>query len=188
MHDARTIALPVVCWVWPMHQTIVLGRFSLGVSGEYSRHSEAESVFLSPVGGVLSSGRQYRTGNLDLHGRWYPDRLSFAIARQAASVYVGEFIGYHARQIRNPINLGCTVCAFPLDTARASPAPTQSPVTQRLHGWEPGAELGVRVMSARHVVIDVGGALRLETIADPMSGVQPGGLVKRATVAVGVGW
>ena len=28
MHDARTIALPIVCWVWPMHQTSVLGRFS----------------------------------------------------------------------------------------------------------------------------------------------------------------
>ncbi len=28
MHEARTIALPVVCWVCPMHQTIVLGRFS----------------------------------------------------------------------------------------------------------------------------------------------------------------
>ena len=28
MHEARTIALPIVCWVWPMHQTIVLGRFS----------------------------------------------------------------------------------------------------------------------------------------------------------------
>ena len=28
MHEARTIALPVVCWVWPMHQTTVLGRFS----------------------------------------------------------------------------------------------------------------------------------------------------------------
>ncbi len=28
MHDARTIALPIVCCVWPMHQTIVLGRLS----------------------------------------------------------------------------------------------------------------------------------------------------------------
>ena len=28
MHEARTIALPVVCCVWPMHQTTVLGRFS----------------------------------------------------------------------------------------------------------------------------------------------------------------
>ena len=28
MHEARTIALPIVCCVWPMHQTTVLGRFS----------------------------------------------------------------------------------------------------------------------------------------------------------------
>jgi hypothetical protein len=27
MQDARTIALPLVCWVWPMAQTMVLGRF-----------------------------------------------------------------------------------------------------------------------------------------------------------------
>ena len=26
--EARTTALPVVCWVWPMHHTMVLGRFS----------------------------------------------------------------------------------------------------------------------------------------------------------------
>ncbi len=32
MHEARTIALPIVCWVWPMHQTIVLGRFSAIIS------------------------------------------------------------------------------------------------------------------------------------------------------------
>jgi hypothetical protein len=32
MHEARTIALPMVCWVWPMHQTMVLGgsRHRLG--------------------------------------------------------------------------------------------------------------------------------------------------------------
>ena len=27
MHDARTIALPIECCVWPMHQTSVDGRF-----------------------------------------------------------------------------------------------------------------------------------------------------------------
>ena len=27
MHDARTMALPIVCCVWPMHHTSVDGRF-----------------------------------------------------------------------------------------------------------------------------------------------------------------
>ncbi len=27
MHDARTMALPIECWVWPMHHTSVDGRF-----------------------------------------------------------------------------------------------------------------------------------------------------------------
>ena len=32
MQDARTIALPLVCWVWPIAQTIVLGLFFAIVS------------------------------------------------------------------------------------------------------------------------------------------------------------
>ena len=32
MHEARTMALPVVCWVCPMHQMIVEGRFLAMVS------------------------------------------------------------------------------------------------------------------------------------------------------------
>ncbi len=32
MHEARTIALPIVCCVWPMHQTIVDGLFLASIS------------------------------------------------------------------------------------------------------------------------------------------------------------
>ena len=35
MHDARTIALPMVCWVWPMHQTMVEGLFLANISATF---------------------------------------------------------------------------------------------------------------------------------------------------------
>ena len=35
MHDARTIALPMVCCVWPMHHTTVDGRFFAIISATF---------------------------------------------------------------------------------------------------------------------------------------------------------
>ena len=59
MHDARTMALPMVCWVWPMHQTMVDGRFLAKVSVTRLSCSGETPVTFSTSSGVhcLTSSR-----------------------------------------------------------------------------------------------------------------------------------
>ena len=52
MHDARTIALPIVCWVWPMHQTIVDGRFFAIVSATRDTVASGTPQASSTLSGV----------------------------------------------------------------------------------------------------------------------------------------
>ena len=52
MHDARTKALPVVCCVWPMHQTIVDGRFFAISSATWSTSASGTPVTSSTLSGV----------------------------------------------------------------------------------------------------------------------------------------
>lgn len=194
-------------------EALVFGRFTIGLSGEYTTQSEDQTDYYPPpylgcpieqlcASDVYSpDSPRYRAWSFSLHGRWYPRKLSFDGERQSASVYVGEFIGYHERRIRQSLYYGCPYCEGPpprdsivfggQDTLVAYPPfpyPGGTYFTQKLHGWEPGAEFGVRVLPMRHVVIDVGGTLRVETLMDPQSGTRPGGLVKQLMIAVGVGW
>ena len=196
-------------------EALVFGRFSVGLSGEYTTQSNDQSVYYPPPvaacpiqqlcasDGFSEDGPKYRAWSFNLHGRWYPRQLSFDGERQSASIYIGEFIGYHERHVTQTLYYGyvCPACGipprsdsavyFPPDSGRFYPPypyPGGTSFTQILHGWEPGAEFGVRVLPARHVVIDVGGTLRIETLMDPQSGTRPGGLVKQLMVAVGVGW
>lgn len=199
-------------------EALVFGRFSVGLSGEYTTQSDDRQVYYPlPMQACMidrpcvpdyyypyEDARKYRAWSFNIHGRWYPRKLSFEGARQSASVYIGEFIGYHERRLTQSVyyGYGCPVCEGtprgdslslppPVDSTSFYPPypyPDRASYTQKLHGWEPGVEFGVRVMPARHVVIDVGGMLRIETLMDPQSGVRPGGLVKQLAVAVGVGW
>lgn len=193
-------------------EALVFGRFSIGLSGEYTTHAENQDVYYpSPVMGCpiemlcasdvgLPNGPRYRAWSFNVHGRWYPRVLSFDGVRQSASIYVGEFVGYHERRATT-FAYGCPYCEVqPADSVTLAPDSTvvYPPVpypypggisfTQKLHGWEPGAEFGIRIKPARHVVIDMGGTFRLETLQDPQSAVRPGGVIKQLTVAVGVGW
>ncbi|MDI3515415.1 MAG: hypothetical protein PWP40_2644 [Rhodocyclaceae bacterium] len=52
MQEARTIALPIECWVWPMHQTMVLGRFSAMVRAASSIWSSGTPQASSTLSGV----------------------------------------------------------------------------------------------------------------------------------------
>ena len=48
----RTTALPVVCWVWPMHQTTVLGRFSASVFAVLKHVTSSTPQATNTVSGV----------------------------------------------------------------------------------------------------------------------------------------
>ena len=52
MHDARTIALPIVCCVWPMHQTTVDGRFFAIISATLATCASGTPQASSTLSGV----------------------------------------------------------------------------------------------------------------------------------------
>lgn len=149
---------------------------------------------------------KYRAWSLDLSARYYPAAFSFSNPRQRLMLYVGEFIGYHKRRVEQSLiyYYGCLYCesppplpprdamfAPPPDTGYIPPPiipPSLSRVVQNLRGWEPGVEIGVRLIPASPVFIDVGGWFKLVTVDDPMQRVRPGDVDSRLVVAVGVGW
>jgi hypothetical protein len=188
-------------------EPLVFGRFAIGISGEYTTETNAPGYIAYPLDfcpvnmlcatGGSSDGADYRAWSFNLHARWYPALLSLGGPRQSASVYLGEFIGYHERRMNQVIYYGCPNCYYPpqpQDTTVIPPNPYPYPypgpsnLEQVLHGWEPGVELGVRLLPMRHVVMDIGGRFRLATIADYQSGTMPGGVDSRLVVAVGLAW
>jgi hypothetical protein len=150
----------------------------------------------------LGDAPRYRAWSMNLHARWYPAALSLGGDRQRVGVYVGEFLGYHERRItwrqtayrtQYPPYTPVDTVIPPPDTLPQPYDPYPYPIpgyswVQKLRGWEPGAEAGVRVMMGRHVVIDVGGWFRLATIEDPLSTTRPGDVDARFVAAVGIGW
>jgi hypothetical protein len=210
-----------------MIEPLVFGRFSLGLSGEYTTEPNgSENYILYPAYGCTvdqlcapltptglsapccgydyfyGSGEKYRAWSFNLHARWYPEALSLRGDRQSAAVFVGEFIGYHQRRSRQAVYYGCAYCGDlppPRDSGGVRPDSAgfvppdpyyggPNIFTQKIKGWEPGVEFGVRVSPTRHMVMDVGGQFRLVRIEDYQSGLRPGDIDKRLLVTIGVGW
>jgi hypothetical protein len=154
------------------------------------------------------SSSSYNAWSLDLSVRFYPAALSFNDPRRRFMVYVGEFIGYQQRtfqqQYYGPLPMaqpGNTIpCPLMSGTRTVQDStvpvpppgcyPPPNPISSRrlLTGWEPGAEIGMRLIPLDPVFIDVGGWFKLVTVDDPMQRVRPGQLDSRLVVAVGIGW
>lgn len=210
-----------------MIEPLVFGRFSLGISGEYTTEPDGSSNYIlypqygcapnefcaqftptglsAPCCGYdygYGTGEKYRAWSFSLHARWYPELLSIRGARQSASFFVGEFIGYHERRSSQVVYYGCSYCQElppPRDSGGVRPDSAifppddpfyggQSFFTQKIKGWEPGVEFGVRVWPTSRVVMDIGGQFRLVRLEDYQSGRRPGDVDKRLIVTVGVGW
>jgi len=190
-------------------EPLVFGRWTIGLVGTHYRADAPQQVQIygpiANVPGVLcpitgcppvpypGSGSSYDAWSLDLAVRYYPAALSFNDPRRRFMVYVGEFVGYHRRTFTQPLY------AYPLatplaDTLSLPPVTPGNPVypggaqRQRLTGWEPGAEAGVRLIPLAPVFIDVGGWFKLVTIDDPTQTLRPGQVDARLVVAVGIGW
>ena len=193
-----------------MLEPLVFGRFTIGLSGEYTTEPDEPRNYYPPTpaiacpfsgpcggGGYASDRSGYRAWSFKVHARWYPGALSYDGQRQSAAIYVGEFVGYHERRTNQTIYYPCPMCASGPDSAVfvLPPGPDPFPYPggtnafrQVLRGWEPGVELGVRVMPRRHIVMDVGGRFLLARLDDPQSATRPGGVDTRLVVSLGVGW
>lgn len=117
-----------------MIEPLVFGRFSVGVSGEYTTEPKASlTEILYPAGGCSVTqlctqaapvdliapccgynygygDDEYRAWSFALHGRWYPAAFSLQGERQSVSFFVGEFIGYHERRVSEIVYYGCPYC------------------------------------------------------------------------------
>jgi hypothetical protein len=127
-----------------------------------------------PIGSKVSEG-----WSLDVAVRYYPAPFAVGGPHRGLSPYVGTFLGYHTRTVS--IESDLTV----IDGVTGLPVP--SPI-QRLTGFEPGAEAGLRLSRLGPLFLDVGGWFQLVTIDDPTRSVRPGQMDVRLVAAVGLGW
>jgi hypothetical protein len=181
-------------------EPLVFGRWTIGLIGAH--RGTRESQTLVPPMGVIPAvipcvspgcGGPYPGGSsgtsawsLDLAVRYYPAILSVDGPGHRLMIYVGEFIGYHQRSYTQDWY------AVPLPASQpGSVTPMSLPPTtgrQYLRGWEPGAELGARVLPLGPLFIDVGGWFKLVTIDDPTQQLRPGQVDARLVASVGIGW
>ena len=180
-------------------EPLVFGRWTIGLVGAH-RGTRVSQTVVPPVGiipqvipcaqpgcGPYQSGSSTSAWSLDLAVRYYPAFLSVNGPGHQLMLYVGEFIGYHRRTL--------TGTAYPLPLAGGTyPAPPNpmnyvpAAEPQILSGWEPGAELGVRLLPLGPLFLDVGGWFKLVTIDDPTARLRPGQVDARLVVAAGIGW
>lgn len=156
---------------------------------------------------------RYRAWSLDLAVRYYPSALSFANNGTQMMVYVGEFAGYHWRTWEESVvyyygaRTGDVEGPYlsPRDTVIPPPRPDTviiidhppypypilpwpNPIRRTLQGFQPGAEIGVRLVAFSRLFIEAGGRFTLVTIDDPWRRTRPGDVETRLVVAGGIAW
>jgi hypothetical protein len=184
-------------------EPLIFGRWTLGLIGShYSTGAPVQvqnynyplaggpavPTTLCPIQGCPTpypgSASSYSAWSLDFAVRYYPAALSFNDPRRRLLVYIGEFVGYQWRTVTQ------VAYAYPLAIPCPAPGCSGTPVNQSQHftGWEPGAEVGVRLKPLEPLFVDVGGWFKLVTVDDPTQRIRPGQLDARLVVAVGIGW
>ncbi len=199
-------------------EPLVIGRWTVGLVGTHHRSNAPPPIIAVPLAtggsattlcpvtgcpvypGASSSDNAW---GLDLAVRYYPAVLSVNDPRKRFMVYVGEFVGYQKRTLsqayypplplaQNGTAIPCPVVqgpAIPAPPGCVSPVPpAPATISQQFEGWEPGAEVGVRLSPIDPVFVDVGGWLKLVRVDDPTQSLRPGQVDARLVVAVGIGW
>jgi len=192
-------------------EPLVFGRWTVGLIGShYSTGSPTYygtpvvtdlnvpgtvTIGLCPIGGCPPTGSgstsSYAAWSLDFAVRYYPAALSLNDPRRRLMVYIGEFVGYQWRTITQ---VSYPPVAVPLaGSTQAMPCAypgCSGQVIQKQHftGWEPGAEVGVRLKPLDPLFIDVGGWFKIVGVDDPYQRLTPGQVDARLVAAVGVGW
>lgn len=164
-----------------------------------------------PYGYGVGEPGHYRAWTFDLSARYYPAALSFRNGGARMLVYAGAHVGYHWRTWEERIwSYYCPpgyLCALPAVPEAGTPLPSPadstdviplyppyappyvtSPVRHTLKGLEPGLELGVRLLPAGPLFLEVGGRFRLVVIDDRLQRPRPGDVDARLVLAGGLAW
>ena len=138
MHIARTLALPTVCWVWPMHHTTVEGRFIASVWATLNTCSSGMPVTSCTRSGVqvmISSltfsrpktrSSMYFWSSQPFLKMWYsmPQMKGMSVPERMRT-YWSAFAAVRVKRgsttiILQPFSLACSMCS--IDTGCASAA------------------------------------------------------------------
>ncbi len=181
-------------------EPLVFGRWTIGLVRAHRGAQQSQTLY-PPIATIVpctapgcfpttnSSG--YSAWSLDLAVRYYPAFLSAIGPGHRLMVYAGEFVGYSRRTLtlRQPVVPAAGGGANPTPPITGNPVSYSPGATrQRFDGWEPGAEIGARIVPLGPLFVDVGGWFKLVTIDDPTQRLRPGQVDARLVAAVGIGW
>lgn len=182
-------------------EPLVFGRWTIGLVAAHRGAQQSQTLYPPAVAvptiypcpstgcGPLTDNSGHSAWSLDLAVRYYPSFLSVVGPGHRLMAYVGEFVGYSRRTVTNSryvVPAGQVPATGASATNPVMPWPTTD--RQRLTGWEPGAEIGARIVPFGPLFVDVGGRFTLVTIDDPTATLRPGQVDARLVASVGIGW
>ena len=158
---------------------------------------------------------RYRAWTAALTARFYPASFSFRNGASRMMVYAGAHAGYRWSTWDETVVYYCTnICLAYADATagsvsarppRPSPAdsvvvlppnpypyppiwPGPNPIRHSRGGFEPGLDVGVRLLPFGPLFVEVGGRFTLVTADDPMRRTAPGDVESRLVLAAGLAW
>jgi hypothetical protein len=158
---------------------------------------------------------RYRAWTAALTARFYPASFSFRNGASRMMVYAGAHAGYRWSTWDETVVYYCTNFCLADDYATAGSAPARpprpspadsvvvmppigypyqpimpgpNPIRHSRGGFEPGLDVGVRLLPLGPLFVEVGGRFTLVTADDPMRRTRPGDVESRLVLAAGLAW
>jgi hypothetical protein len=155
---------------------------------------------------------RYRAWTATLTARFYPAAFSFRNGASRMMVYAGAHAGFRwSTWDESVVYYSCPACAYPLagSATGGAPRPTpadsvvtmppnpypypggigvQNPTHHSRGGFEPGLDVGVRLLPLGPLFLEVGGRFTLVTMDDQMRRTRQGDVESRLVLAAGLAW
>ena len=152
---------------------------------------------------------RYRAWTAAFTVRFYPASFAFRNGASRMMVYAGAHAGFRwSMWDESVVYYGCPNCVYPMDAPpsgrapRPTPAdsvlvmppyrypiiPGPNPIHHSRGGFEPGLDVGVRLLPVGPLFLEVGGRFTLVTADDPMRRTAPGDVESRLVLAAGLAW
>jgi|GEM_PF-6973459 len=153
---------------------------------------------------------RYRAWTAALTVRYYPASFSFRNGGSRMQVYAGGHAAYRwSSWDESIVYNGCPYCAYPLggSASGGTPLPTPAdsgivmppnpyppifggpnPVRHSRGSFEPGLDVGVRLLPIGPLFVEVGGRFTLVTADDAMRRTMQGDVESRLVLAAGFAW
>lgn len=180
-------------------------------SGPYPVCDPRMLMLCAPPTYYAGDSPRYRAWTAAFTARFYPASFSFRNGASRMQVYAGGHAAYRwSSWDESVVYNGCPYCAYPLagSAVGGSPRPTPadsvivmppnpypypvpcclSPVRHSRGSFEPGLDVGVRLLPIGPLFVEVGGRFTLVTADDAMRRTMQGDVESRLVLAAGLAW